>query len=84
MYSANVDAHQSFSRKVACVAICHEQFPLGVSGQVGTNTVKLEHKASKVFRPKAADFAEVSRRVHHSSDLFFASSSLGPLFQPLQ
>jgi hypothetical protein len=30
-------------------------------GQVGSNAVNLEHKASKVFRPKAAHFAEVSR-----------------------
>jgi hypothetical protein len=29
------------------------------NGQVGSNAVNLEHKASKVFRPKAADFAEV-------------------------
>jgi hypothetical protein len=27
-------------------------------GQVGSNAVNLEYKASKVFRPKAADFAE--------------------------
>jgi hypothetical protein len=31
-------------------------------GQVGSNAVNLEHKASKVFRPKAADFAEVSTK----------------------
>src|SRR5229473_800388 len=31
-------------------------------GEVGSNAVNLERKASKVFRPKAADFAEVSRR----------------------
>jgi hypothetical protein len=32
------------------------------NGQVGSNAVNLEYKASKVFRPKAADFAEVSTK----------------------
>jgi hypothetical protein len=31
-------------------------------GQVGSNAVNLEREASKVFRPKAADFAEMSRQ----------------------
>src|SRR5260370_28594892 len=41
--------------------LTHRRF-LPSHGQVGSNAVNLEHKASKVFRPKAADFAEVSRR----------------------
>jgi hypothetical protein len=54
-------------------------------GQVGSNAVNLEHKASKVF---STEVPQILRRcpgeAHRSSDLFFASSSLGPLFPPLQ
>ena len=45
----------------------------------------LSIKASKLFFDRRP---QILRRcpgeVHRSSDLFFASSSLGPLFQPLQ
>src|ERR1700756_2947071 len=55
-----------------------------VDGQVGSNAVNLEHRASKVFRPSPQILRRCPGQAHRSSDLFFASSSLGPLFQPLQ